>query len=386
MMDHEKLFQITDSLNGEYIGMWEDVCNLESPTADKAGVDAVGEYFASRAREKGWRVEVYPQEKAGNPVCIVMNPEAAGPAVVLSGHLDTVHPKGMFGTPAVRREGDRILGPGVGDCKGGAVAGMMAMDALSRAGYDGGPVMLILQTDEENSSRVSGKATIRWICERAKDAAAFLNLEPYGKGKACLSRKGIITFRFRVHGVKAHSSICATKGANAIAEAARLILEIEKIKDPEGLTCCCSVIQGGTVPNTVPDLCEFLVNVRFADAAQDARIRDFMRKLADTPHISGCSIELDIVSQRLAMERSERNEALLAKMNRCFARCGLPELQAVFSAGGSDAAEVTAAGIPCVDSIGVEGGGYHSEREWALIPSLADCAKRIVAFLAGEGE
>ena len=357
MMDHEKLFQITDSLNGEYIGMWEDVCNLESPTADKAGVDAVGEYFASRAREKGWRVEVYPQEKAGNPVCIVMNPEAAGPAVVLSGHLDTVHPKGMFGTPAVRREGDRILGPGVGDCKGGAVAGMMAMDALSRAGYDGGPVMLILQT-----------------------------LEPYGKGKACLSRKGIITFRFRVHGVKAHSSICATKGANAIAEAARLILEIEKIKDPEGLTCCCSVIQGGTVPNTVPDLCEFLVNVRFADAAQDARIRDFMRKLADTPHISGCSIELDIVSQRLAMERSERNEALLAKMNRCFARCGLPELQAVFSAGGSDAAEVTAAGIPCVDSIGVEGGGYHSEREWALIPSLADCAKRIVAFLAGEGE
>ena len=78
MMDREKLFQVIDSLNPEYVGMWEDVCNLESPTEDKPGVDAVGECFMARAREKGWQVEVNPQEKAGNPVCIVMNPDAAG--------------------------------------------------------------------------------------------------------------------------------------------------------------------------------------------------------------------------------------------------------------------------------------------------------------------
>ena len=44
-MLQKKLLETIEELNSLYISVWEDVCNLESPTADKAGVDAVGNYF-----------------------------------------------------------------------------------------------------------------------------------------------------------------------------------------------------------------------------------------------------------------------------------------------------------------------------------------------------
>ena len=111
--------ETVDVLSQRYIAVWEDICNLESPTLDKAGVDAVGRYLENLAREKGWQVERLPMEKAGDPICITMNPQVLAAPITLSGHIDTVHPVGLFGSPAVRREGDFLYGPGVTDCKGG---------------------------------------------------------------------------------------------------------------------------------------------------------------------------------------------------------------------------------------------------------------------------
>ena len=384
-MDCKQIFAKIDELNAEYIRVWEDVCNLESPTDHKAGVDAVGNYFASMAEKRGWDVEIFSQPVSGNVVSITLNPAAPGPMLALSAHLDTVHPLGSFGTPAVRRDEEKIYGPGVIDCKGGAVAAFLAMDALDQCGFRQSPVRLLLQTDEENGSRLSGKATIRHICEQAREAAAFLNLEPHASGEACLKRKGIITFLFSVHGAKAHACDCAVAGANAVAEAAHKILEIEKLKEDGGLTCCCSVIHGGTAANTVPDACEFLVNVRFADSTQEQWIQQYMREMAEKVFVPGCQSTVTIQSHRLAMEQSEKNEALLALLNRGFEKNGLPALKGASRKGGSDAADVTAFGIPCVDSLGVRGGGIHTSAEFAWLASLAESAKRVAAAAEAVG-
>ena len=115
-MNASLLFNQIDQLKDTYIKIWQDVCNLESPTADKARVDAVGRYIADWANQKGWQVHIEPIEKAGDIVWITLNPEAEGQGIFLSGHLGTVHPVGLFGNPPVRIEGDTIYGPGVTDC------------------------------------------------------------------------------------------------------------------------------------------------------------------------------------------------------------------------------------------------------------------------------
>ena len=66
-------------------------------------------------------------------------------------------------------------------------------------------------------------------------------------------------------------------------------------------------------------------------------------------------------------------------MNAIYAANGLPVLKPRGVPGGSDAAYTTLAGIPTVDSIGVEGEGKHTPNEKARLYSLAESAKRMAA-------
>lgn len=380
-MSCENYFKKIDELNNYYLDVWEDICNIESPTKFKEGVDAVGAYFARLAEKREWKVEYSRQPLSGDVVCITMNSKSEAAPITLSAHMDTVQPVGSCGTPAVHRDEEKIYGPGVLDCKGGIVGAFLAMDALYSCGFLSRPIQLLLQSDEEGGSKASNKTTIKYICEKAKDSIAFLNLEGYTEGDACIQRKGILTFKFTVNGIEAHSSASATKGANAIAEAAHKILEIEKIKEPDGITCCCSIISGGTTANTVPGKCSFYVNIRFATGEQQKYISERMQEIADTVYIDGCKTDLELSSWRYAMEYNEKNARLLEIMNRSFEANSLPVLKPTIRKGGSDAADVTVYGIPCVDSIGVQGGGIHTAHEFAYLSSLAECAKRLVSVI-----
>jgi len=378
-MKCDELFKEIEALNDKYLKVWEDVCNIESPTNFKEGVDAVGQYFIQMAEERGWRTEIFKQPVSGNVICITLNPKSQAKPITFSGHVDTVHPIGLFGKPAVKMDEEKIYGPGVTDCKGGVVASFMAMDALDRVGFRERPVQLLLQTDEEVGSRTSNKETIGYICRKAANSIAFLNMEGYSKGKAYIQRKGIITYKFTISGQAAHSSMCSTRGASAIAEAAHKILELEKVKNPNGLTCNCGMIQGGTAVNTVPAQCIFFANFRYATLEELNIARELVGKLAAENVISGCSCEVEQTGYRTAMVYEERNIRLLQAMNDIYASNGLPVLNAMKGNGGSDAADVTEYGIPCIDSLGTEGGFLHSKDEYAWLRSLAEAAKRVAA-------
>ncbi len=378
-MQNEKVFEIVDKFEQKYLNVWEEVCNIESPTDYIDGVNACCGYFADRAKELGFKVEKAHFDGAGDPVCITMNPDANGTPISLSGHIDTVHAVGSFGSPAVRKDDEKMYGPGVCDCKGGVVGAFYAMEVLHRLGFTDRPIKLLLQTDEEIGSMLTNKATIKWICEQSKDSVAFLNLEgAKSVTRATVRRKGIITFLFKVKGVEAHSSLCATKGANAIAEAAHKIVELEKFKDDAGLTASCNIINGGTKQNTVAGYCEFKCNVRYATKEQLDFIKDMAQKIADTVYVDGCKTELVVLEGRVAMELVDRNLKLLENLNEIWKSAGLPVLEAGLSNGGSDAADATAFGLTAVDCIGVMGGDIHSPSEYAYLSSLKQCAKRLV--------
>ena len=102
-MNCKKIFETIDNLQEKYVNLLADVCDIESPTDYKEGVDRVGNYFINYAKEKGWKVEVCSQKVSGDVVCITLNPDAKKAPIALSGHMDTVHPVGSFAEPKVRR-------------------------------------------------------------------------------------------------------------------------------------------------------------------------------------------------------------------------------------------------------------------------------------------
>ena len=377
-MNCDLLFAELEKLFPEYMDILEQDCLLESPTADKAGVDAASYYLAEVAKKKGFEIEVFPQPVSGDVIGILMNKEVDAKQLVYSGHIDTVHPKGLFPAPVVRREGDKMHGPGTLDCKGGLVAALMAMDALKRLGYKKRPLALWIMPDEETSSLQSNKATINYIVERAKGAVAFLNVEGGAYGEAVVSRKGILRYELTVHGIAGHSSKCP-KYANAVTEAAHKIIELEKMKDLAGLTCNCGVIHGGTVANSVCAECMFFADIRFATLAEKDEAVEIVKRVAETVHVPGCTCTVREVSYRPPMEATMENLSLLDKINEISAEVGLPHMEPKHALGGSDAAYATIAGIPTLDSIGYDGMDCHSVKEYVNMPSILLAAKYFAA-------
>lgn len=382
-MRHEDIFSKIDELFQKYVDVLVDVCNIESPTNDKAGVDECGRYFINLAKEKGWKVEVIPEEVSGDVVFITMNPDAKGKPVSLSGHIDTVHKKGLFGYPPVRRDDKCIYGPGTTDCKGGVVAGFFAMDALSQCGFTERPVQLLIQSDEEKSSMPSGRHTIHSICKRALGSVAFLNLEGMNpdKREIIVGRKGILRFLLTVHGFDVHSSFCYD-GANAVSEACSKIIKLEEYKNPTGLTINCGVIKGGTVPNTVAKECEFFADIRFSTPEEMQEAREIIDAVAKESLIPGTSCTVEEVSSRPPMVDTPDNYALAEKMNVIFEKCGLPRLEPKLAKGGADSAYSTEYGIPSVDSVGTSGGYIHTAKEYTFTESLRYSAKMLASTVA----
>ena len=382
-MDFEKIVAKIEDLKDEYLQFWMDVVNCESPTDFKSGVDACSKLFIDKAKARGWTIDVQKQSVSGDAVCITLNPEAKGKPFCLSAHLDTVHPLGSFGTPAARIEDNKLIGPGVTDCKGGAVTAFMAMHALEECGFKDRPVKLILQSDEENSSRTSNKTTIYYMIEQAKGCVAFLNLEGNKRyDNACIARKGIAKYKIEITGKACHASVC-TEGISAIREAAMKIVELEKNQDPDGITVSCGIISGGSAENTVPEHCTFTVDTRFADDAQMKEVDALVHKIANTAFVEGTTATATLLSSRISMPRKDTNVALVEALNIYWNEAKLPVCEPVMRFGGSDVAYISAAGIPTADNLGICGGGIHTLGEFAYIESLPIFAARLAVAAAG---
>lgn len=378
-MDMDRLFNECERLNEKYLSFLIDICNISSKSDNKKGVDAVCDYCARFAEQMGYAVKAEQIEGSGNVMSATLNPGAKGDAVCVSAHMDTVHPEGLFG---IRREGDRLVGPGVYDCKGGIAVGFLLMEALKNCGYADSPVKIILQSDEEVQSLSSGLKTIDFMCAEAKGARAFFNLEGRIKGKITTARKGILRYRYDITGIPVHAGTYFG-GASAIKEAAHKVLAIEEKSRVDGITYNCGIIHGGTVMNTVPANCSVFMDIRIRTEKDIEEAETNLFDVGNTVYVENTHTVTTKVSSRPPMERTEKNAKLFEDILSCSRKYGLGEFEENSVTGGSDAAYTTIAGIPTVDDMGPLGGDYHTTDEWIDIPSISGSAKIIAAYIVG---
>lgn len=179
------------------------------------------------------------------------------------------------------------------------------MDALYQCGFKSRKVQLLIQPNEENNSTTSNKETVKFMCNKAKDSIAFINMEGSVYNTAVLHRKGILGYRFTIHRKALHSARCA-EASNAVAEAAYKIIQLEKMKNPDGIMCNCGVIKGGTVANSVAENCWFLADIRFSTLKELEIVRKKVSKIAQLSYIEGCTCDIEEISFRPAMFDSEK--------------------------------------------------------------------------------
>lgn len=375
----QNIFYCISENMAKYLSFWENICNIEGTAADKAQIDLLADKITDFAVGEGFYVTRIPFENCGDYLVIDTFPSAEKGCAFMA-HTDTVHKIGSFGTPAVRREGDILCGPGVIDCKGGVAIALLAMKALKENGHDKN-LRLLLTTDEEMSNSLSGQKGIETVKSYLSGYKAAFNCEVGREDEVVVSRKGILRAIIEIKGVSAHSGIDYVKGVSAVREAAYKIIELESKSDPDDITYNCGIISGGTRPNIVPDKCDITVDVRVRDSDGMARAERVLREITEKSFVEGTSSTLKPISRREAMLRNEDTERLFGILCDTAKKYDLGSLTAVESGGGSDSAYSQLAGVPSVCAIGACGDFCHTTREFAYISSLEKQAKLLSATI-----
>ncbi len=378
----DQIFKTIENNTDKYIDFLCDICSFEARAYDKETIDRMVDYISEFAKGEGLEVSRFPMEKCGDFLTVEINP-GAEKAVLLMAHMDTVHDKGVFGQPAVRREGDQIFGPGVIDCKGGIAIALLSMKALLESGF-GGHVRLILTSDEEITNSLGGEKEIRFIQDSALGFPYAINCETAEGDQVVISRKGSMKYRLDVHGVSGHSGKRYFECKNAILEAAHKIIALEKSSAPDGTTYSCNIIEGGKVFNIIPDRCSISVDIRAKTVGEMERAMKTVEQIAQTSYISGTSCDAVLLSARSPMEKRTETEELLKKLLCVCEKYHLGTLTPLESGGASDSCYTQAAGITSICGMGASGGFQHTTKEYLNKESIPLRAKILAGFARGE--
>ncbi|GAB4436464.1 MAG: M20 family metallopeptidase [Anaerolineae bacterium] len=350
----------------------------ETPSSDKAALDRLGGYVAGLCRDLGAAVTVEPRAAAGDLVLAKWHDGAPGKPIVAVMHMDTVWPLGTLAQRPLRREGDRLYGPGVFDMKGGIAAVLSAVKALQALDhFPRRPVWALFTTDEETGSHHSAD----YLRAVAQEAGLVLVPElPTPDEGLKTARKGVGAFYVTAHGKSAHAGNEPEKGVNAVVEIARQVEAIAALSDFErGTTVTPTVIQGGAATNVVPDEATLAVDVRASRAEERARVERAMAGLA--PTLPGASLDVRGGFNRPPMVRDSVMIATFQQAAAIAARVGLPPLTEGSAGGGSDGNFTAALGVPTLDGLGPAGAGAHAAHEHILVPGLARRAALIAGIL-----
>jgi acetylornithine deacetylase/succinyl-diaminopimelate desuccinylase-like protein len=193
-----------------------------------------------------------------------------GPTVMLSGHLDTVFPEGT--DVSVRREGTRLVGPGIGDdCRGLAV--VLAVSRQLTAGRIpfAGRVLVVGTVGEEGPGNLRGVRAL-YASPLRDSIDFFLSVDGTGYG---ITNGGVGSNRYRVRyvgpGGHSYGAFGMPNPIHAMGRAIAKIADLQVPREPK-VTFNVGMVSGGTSVNSISADGTMEIDLRSESAAALASI------------------------------------------------------------------------------------------------------------------
>jgi glutamate carboxypeptidase len=279
-----------------------------------------------------------------------------------------------------RIDGDRGMGPGISDMKGGLLTGFFAVEVLLEAGFDAfGSMTYICNPDEEIGSPWSRDV----IRAEAANADVALVLEAAREnGDIVSSRKGVSDYRIEVIGRASHAGVEPERGRSAILEAAHKTIALQALNGRwPGVTVNVGVIGGGTRTNVVAERCELHVDLRSPEAATLDEAAAEVERICADHEVPDVTATVRANGWHRPMEKGEGGARLAAIAIGVAAELGFTVRDAA-TGGASDANTISAAGTPTLDGLGPIGGDDHGPAEWLDVTSVVPRTALLAALLA----
>jgi tripeptide aminopeptidase len=332
-------------------------------------------HVAERFRSLG--LEQIQQDSAGN-VLAAIGSGNAGRGVAFMAHLDTVFPETT--DVRVRREGERLHGPGIGDNAAGLAGLMHAIAAMRFAGLEPTrPIWLVASTGEEGLGDLCGARAA--VDELANRVDAIVAIEGALLGRVTHEAVGSRRWRVRFSGPGGHSwhDFGRPSAVTAAARAAAALADLSVPTQPR-TTLNVGRIEGGIGVNVIPSDASMLLDMRSTDSGVLARlVKDAEQAVRAAAEREGAGLRIEAVGDRPAGSIA-RDHPLVDLASSVLQYLGI---EPRYEAASTDANIPLSRGIPAV-TVGIShGGGIHTEAEWLEIaPCITGVSQLLLLALA----
>ena len=270
--------------------------------------------------------------------------------------------------------------------KGGIVVLTYALKALHHHGrLENSHITVFFNTDEE----VGSPGSRAFIEELALEHDVGLVFEGSHSHKMARERKGLGQARIKVTGRESHAGEAHHAGVSANLELSHKIIALEALTNYKKMTTVnVGTIRGGERRNTRPGCAEAFVDLRFVNNQEGRELKSQVEEIALTQFTHSADFpdlpqsEVWAILHRPAKSPLPETDHLIAEVMGLSAVIGEPIVGTYHSGGGTDGSLTQAKGLPTLDSLGPDGGGAHSSREWTTRTSLMARTKLAAVFLS----
>jgi tripeptide aminopeptidase len=344
---------------------------------------ARGAYVKQVFQKEGLAVSV---DSIGN-VTGVRKGTGGGPTIVIAAHTDIVFAPEV--STKVRRVGDTLFAPGVGD-NTASVANMLAtLRTMNATKFKSkGDIIFIATVQEE----LGLKGMEYWLQHNPKPDLLIVPDGSYGS--VAYGALGIYWTKYVFTHPGAHT--LASRGkptpVKAVAEAINRLYALSFAALPDGAVMNIGQIHGGQIFNAVPQELYFTVDLRSSDPALldslDRTITRTVREVADAQKV-GLRVEIEQKSgaggteKQLEGARAHPLIQTAVDINRALGMSpGMPGAQEAVATGATDANPGVVRRIPSIAIGGSKANGAHQLTEYAIASSALPSTKLLYLLTA----
>lgn len=343
--------------------------------------------FADMLRASG--LKNVTVDEVGNVIALRPGTDKRAKPVVISAHLDTVFPEG---TPIkVRREGNRLHAPGIGDDSRGLANLLAYARALDAAKIQTkAPILFVATVGEEGQGDLRGVRHLFTQGAYKDRIAAFFSID--GGDPQGIVNGGVGSKRYRVtfSGPGGHSfgAFGIVNPMSAMGTAITNLYKITPPKQPK-TTYSASVTGGGTSVNSIPNEVWLEVDMRSEDASELAKLDQQFTAIvtqavaqenaARSTAPGTIKADMKVIGERPAGTTAATSAIVKATEAAVIARGWKPET----GASSTDSNIPMSLGIPAVTiGAGATGGRAHALDEYVDIEREATLRGMSVGLLA----
>jgi glutamate carboxypeptidase len=397
------MLRTIDAEQARTTGFLEKIVNQNSGSHNIAGVEAVRRMVEPEFQQLGFKTQWIDMRAAGRAGHLVARHAGSrrGKRLLLIAHLDTVfEPDSPFQRWV--REGDRAHGPGAGDDKGGIAVIVAALRAMQAAGTLRQANIIVFLTGDEEDAGNPRSISRRDLVAEGKKADAALDFEDLaqenGQDMGSIARRSAGSWTVTVTGRSAHSAGVGPGNYGAIYELARIIDQFRRELPEDKLTYNVGLAGGGQTAVLDGEKIRLQATGKTNIIAATAVARGDLRAMSQDQIDRAQAKMRNILAQSLAgthaeisfnddnyppMPPTDRNRALLARLNNVNADMGLPQMGELdpVKRGAGDISFV-AADVDGLVGLGPASDGSHTANEVVDLPSIFRQAKRAAILMS----